>query len=190
MSTDNAPGDGGLFVGHDQSLTPDERARDEARRAVDAAIVRMARAAGTPVHQRPVFPDSTLTTADPEPLAGIGFALMLTDAARHQIHHCIKRARQDGAGWREIGQALRLQHEAEDRGVGLGEAAFEYAAGPPAQRLDRLWFGWTCPVCQRRVIDYGPEGGHPDDCESGHAEDCQRLAAAVAAYEAQWADED
>ncbi len=190
MSTDDAPGYGALFAAHEKSLSPAERARDEARRAVDAAILRMAHAAGAPVHQRPIFPDSTLTTTDTEPLAGIGFALMLTDAARHQIHRYIKRAREHGAGWREIGQALRLQHEAEERDGDLGEEAFEYAAGPPAQRYDRLWFGWTCPSCQQRITDYGPYNGHPDDCESGHADGCQRRAAAVAAYQARWDDVD
>ena len=189
MSTD-APDDGGLLAAHDESLTPDERAREEGRRAVDAAILRMARAAGTPVHQRPIFPDCTLTTADTEPLAGIGFALLLADSARQRVDRYIKRAREDGAGWREIGKALRLQQAAGERDGDLGAEAFEYAAGPPAQRLDRLWFGWKCPSCLGTITDYGPCGGHPDDCEHGHAGNCQRRAAAVTAYQAQWADEE
>lgn len=174
----------------DDALTPDERARQEARWAVNAAILRMAHAAGAPVHERPIAPGLRTTVSDAEPLAGIGFALMLTDAAANEIHRYIRRAREDGAGWREIGTALRLERDVEERGGDLGAAAFEYAAGPPAQRFDRLWFHWTCPVCQRPITDYGPYDSHPDDCESGHAEGCQRLAAAIAAYDAQWADEE
>jgi len=189
LSTDPT-GRSGAFAADDESETPDDRARDEARRAVNAAILQMAHAAGAPVQERRIFPDSTFTVTDPEPLAGIGFALMLTDHARQQIHRFIRRAREDGADWREIGTALRLQQAADEHDGDLGVAAFEYAAGAPAQRFDRMWFGWDCPACRGRVIDYGPYGGHPDDCESGHAEGCQRRAAAIAAYEARWTDED
>jgi hypothetical protein len=190
MSNDNAPDDGALSAAHEESQPPDERARDEGRRAVDAAIVRMARAAGAPVHERPIAVGYGITAPDTEPLAGIGFALMLTDAAGHEIHRYIQRARQDGAGWRQIGQALRLERDVQERGGDLGAEAFEYAAGSPAQRFDRLWFHWTCPACQQAITDYGPYDSHPDDCERGHADGCQRRAAAVAAYQAQWDDED
>ena len=120
MSTDNAPDGGALFGAHEQSLSPDEHTREESRRAVDAAILRMARAAGAPVHQRPIFPSSTLTTPDAGPLPGIRFTLMLQDAARHKIHDYLKRARQDGSSWQQIGKALRLEHVAEERGADLG----------------------------------------------------------------------
>ena len=56
MSTDDAPDGGALSGAHEQSLSPDEHTRQESRRAVDAAVLRMARAAGVPVHQRPIFP--------------------------------------------------------------------------------------------------------------------------------------
>lgn len=189
MTTDDAPDYGALYAAHEESLTPDERARNEGRRAVSATVLRMARAAGTHVHEREIAPGYGITAPDTEPLAGIGFALMLTDAARHEIHRYVRRAREDGAYWRQIGTALRLQHEAEEGGGDLGEVAFEYAAGPPAQRFDRLWFHWRCPSCQQTITDYGPYNGHPDDDEHGHAENCQRRAAAVAAYEARWDDE-
>jgi hypothetical protein len=190
MSTDDAPGHGALPAAHEQSQSPDEHARGESRRAVDAAIVRMARAAGEPVHQRPIVPGSTLTTPDTEPLPGIRFTLMLQDATRHRIHDYIKRARQDGSSWQQIGQALRLEHVAGERGASLGEAAFDYAArAERAQPADRLWFAWLCPACRAQVIDYGP-CGHPLDYQTGHADRCQRLAAAIASYQAQWAEED
>ena len=115
---------------------------------------------------------------------------MLHDAARHKIHDYLKRARQDGASWQQIGQALRLEHVAEERGADLGEAAFDYAAGADrGQPFDRLWFAWTCPACRAQVIEYGPYG-HPLDYQTGHADGCQRLAAALACYQAQRAQED
>ena len=189
MSTDDAPDHGALFASYEDSLTPDERAREEGRRAVNAAILRMAGAAGAPLHERPIVPDSAITVTDTDPLSGIGFALMLDGAARQKLYHYITLARQEGASWRDVGRALHLERVAEERGASLGEAAFEYAAGEPSQPYDRLWFSWTCPACQGHVIDYGPYD-HPADCERGHGEGCRRLAAAVAAWGAQWADED
>lgn len=56
-----------LFARHDQSLSPDERAREESRRAIDSTVLRMARAAQTGVHQRrPFGPESApLNWSDP-----------------------------------------------------------------------------------------------------------------------------
>ncbi len=93
--------------------------------------------------------------------------------------------------WRQIGEALRLGPVAEERGVSLAEAAFDYAAGAEhARPFETLSFAWTCPACRGFVLDRGPFGDHPVDGEPGHAEGCERLAAAVAAYEAEWAGED
>jgi hypothetical protein len=190
MSTEDAPGDGASFAAHGQSQSRDEHARQESRRAVDTAVLRMARAAGASVHQRPIFPDSTLTTSDTEPLPGIWFALMLQDAVRHKIHDYIKQGRQDGSSWQQIGKALRLEQVAGERGTGLGEAAFDYAAGADrVQPADRLWFAWTCLACGAQVIDCGPYG-HPLDYQTGHADGCKRLAADIAGYQARWAEED
>jgi hypothetical protein len=189
MSTGDAPGCGARFAATEQSQSPDERGRQEGRRAVDTAIVRMARAAGAPGHDRPIFPESILTP-DTEPLPGIRFVLVLQDAAWRKIHNYIKRARQDGSSWQQIGTALRLEHMADEHGTGLGQAAFDYAAGAErAQPFDRQWFAWTCPACGAQVVDYGPYG-HPLDYQTGHADRCQRLAAAIASYQAQWAEED
>jgi hypothetical protein len=176
---------------HDELRTPDERARDEARRYTDTAVLAMAREAGAEVGERPIWPGKTFTVRDVAPEAGIRFAVVLAGTARHKLHSYIKQARQDGLTWQQIGHALRLERTAEERGASLAEVAFEYAtdagrAGP----FDELSFGWTCPSCQQVVSDHGPYNGHPADCEPGHAEGCQRLAAAVAAYEAEWDDED
>jgi hypothetical protein len=174
------------------SLSPDERARQEVRRAVDASILRMARAAGAKICERPAWPGAGGSIVpEAEPAAGIGFALMLADAVRHKIHGYIKRAREDGLTWRQIGQALRLDRAAEERGVPLDDAAFGYAAGADRARpFETLSFGWTCPSCGGLVRDHGPDAGHPEDSEPGHAPGCGRQAAAVAAWDAQWLDED
>jgi hypothetical protein len=188
MNTDDGP----PFADYDKSLSPDERARQEGSRAVDAAILRMARAAGAEIRERPAWPGAVASiVAEAEPAAGIGFALMLADAARHEIHGYIKRGRQDGLTWRQIGQALHLDRDAGDRGVPLDDAAFGYAAGAEhARPFETVSFGWTCPSCGGVVIDYGPEAGHPEDSEHGHGPGCGRQAAAVAAWDARWADED
>jgi hypothetical protein len=150
----------------------------------------MARAAGAPVHDRPIFPDSTLTTPDTEPLPGIRFTLMLQDAARHKIHDYIKRARQDGASWHQIGKRCALSTWPKNAAPDMGEAAFGYAADAErGQPCDRLWFAWKCPACCAQVIEYGSHG-HPLDYQTGRADGCQRLGAAIASYQAQWAEED
>ena len=192
MSTDDDPGHDALPAIYEKSLSPDERARDEGRQAVNAAILRMARSAGAEITERPPWPGAVASTIyDVPPATGIQFASMLRDAARHKIHDYIRRARQDGLTWRQIGQALHLERDAEDRGVPLDDAAFGYAAGAEhAQPFETLSFGWTCPACGGIVIDYGPEAGHPEDSEHGHAPGCERQAAAVTAWDARWADED
>ena len=65
MSTDDAPDRGAPSGAHEQFPSPDEHTRKESRRAVEAAILRMARAAGAPIHQRPISSGSTLTTPTP-----------------------------------------------------------------------------------------------------------------------------
>lgn len=179
------------FGARPESRGQDEWARDEARQAVDAAVLRIARAADAEIREHPAWPGSVLTIHDTDPAAGIWFAVILQGYARQKIHSYIRQARQNGLGWAQVGQALRLAPAADERGASLAEAAFEYATDAEhARPFDTLSFGWTCPACGGFVTDYGPAGGHPDDCEQGHAEHCQRQAAAIAAYEAQWADED
>jgi hypothetical protein len=123
------------------------------------------------------------------PLANIRAARRVELAARGRAREHIRAARETGRTWHEIGAALDLGAEAADRGRSAGEAAYDFAAGEPLRQLDRRWFGWTCPACQGRILDRGPEAGHPVDAEEGHADGCERLAATVAAHDAEWADE-
>ncbi len=76
-------------------------------------------------------------------------------------------------GWhhrRQIGEALNLVTVAEERGLGLDEAALGCAAGAEhAQPFETLSFGWTCPSSGGFVRDRGPGAGPPEDAEPGHA---------------------
>ena len=70
---------------------------------------------------------------------------MLRDSAWQKIREYIKRARQDGMTWRQIGEALNLATVVEERSVGLAEAAFDYAADAEhARQFETLSFAWTC----------------------------------------------
>ena len=95
----------------------------------------------------------------------------------------VRRAREYGHSWRDIGTALGLDGASGD-GLSAAEAAYNQVAGEPAFRARS--FAWVCPGCRATVIDRGPEAGRPEDCEEGHAEGCIRLAATVATWNAQW----
>lgn len=153
-------------------------------RAARNAVLAAARSAGAEITDWPVPGMTSLTRQRAEPLAGIRAARSLERAALRVTGDYIRLAREDGLDWREIGAALGLEPDDGD----LAMAAWEYASGP-RYRMDPLYFYFTCPGCGQAVRDYGPHGGHPEDCEQGHAEDCTRMAEAVRAYKAQWEDE-
>ena len=74
----------------------------------------------------------------------------------------------------------------------IADAAFDFAAGDPNSHYARTYgrsFPWRCPACRSLVSDRGPCSGPLDD-EPGHQDGCQRLAAAVATWEAQWAEDE
>jgi hypothetical protein len=50
-------------------------------------------------------------------------------------------------------------------------------------------FYWTCRTRGQTISDRGPNGNHPEDDEGGHAEGYARLAATVAAWDAEWTHE-
>lgn len=170
-----------------ECLSPEERARQEAASAILAAILRMARAAGTEIQERPAWPGAASTIRYADPAAGIRFARILGDAARHCEHGYVQYARETGLTWEQVGAALSLE---ADHGRSPGEAAFEHVTDAEhARPFADLAFHWTCPACSQGVSDRGPYNGHPADCERGHADGCSRLAAAIAEYKAQWGDE-
>jgi hypothetical protein len=98
----------------------------------------------------------------------------------------IRRAREDGASWARIGEALGLADVAAQRGISLGWAAWEYAADATAYLPGQFRaFAWTCLECGEAIEDRGPSGRSPAEDEHGHGEACQRLAADVAGWVAQ-----
>lgn len=170
---------------------PDDAARDEGRSAIRSAILRMARAAGAQLHERPIWRDSSSTVQEPDPAAGIRFALMLRGAADNEVGQYIRRAREAGLNWRQVGEILNPALWAAQDDADLAAMAFEYVTGAAHRSpYETLSFGWDCAACGRTVSDRGPYEAHPADNEHGHAEDCSRLIAAVAAHYAQWADEE
>jgi hypothetical protein len=167
-------------------------ARDFARQAVHG----LARELGAQATSQPMFRHDPGSPAvrDYDPAAGMRAARAVELAARRMTRDYVKVARQDGMTWREIGETLGLSAPADWREGSVADAAFDFAAGPADSHYARTYgrsFGWTCPACLGVVSDHGPVQGPRDD-EPGHKDGCQRLAAAIAAWEAQWAalDED
>ena len=135
---------------------------------------------GVKVVRRPVIRgDSALgTTPQPEPLAGIHAATTLRHAASRAVAECARYAREDGKTWTEIGAAMEPAHGEDSAFLAV---ASQMGRGPT--------FAWPCPACGQTVIDYGPEAGSPEDQETGHGQGCTRLAAVIAAWNAQWEDD-
>jgi hypothetical protein len=123
-----------------------------------------------------------------EPAAGLRIARALEHAAARVARDYIRHARRTEVSWHEIGAALGLGPDANERGQALGEAAFGYAAGESGLPW-RASFGWTCPACGQSVTDRGPYEPNPEDNQDGHADGCARLAAGAAAYRT-WRDEE
>ena len=173
---------------------PDERAKQFAaiRDHAYQAVIGLARDCGAEFTTRPMFPDSDLTVRDLEPLAGARAARDIELGARHAAGEYIRHAREAGHSWDQIGQALGVapNAEANQAGLSVAEAAYSYAAGSPytdtAVRYGRS-FVWRCRSCDQAISDRGLIAGPADD-ELGHTGDCPRLAAAVAEWDAGWAE--
>jgi hypothetical protein len=118
----------------------------------------------------------------PEPAAEIRIAMALTAEGRRYCLYAIQRAREDSLTWHAVGEALGF---ADDPGPGMtsvAERAFHYAARDLG---DGPSFTWCCPSCGSFISDGGPEIPLPD-AERGHAAGCERFAAAMRAWDAQW----
>ena len=166
---------------------PDERAR--AAGAARRAITGLASDRGAQVTTRPIVPGSDITIRDVEPLAGARAARDIELGSRHAAREYIRTAREAGHGWDKIGQALGLTPggDADQEGLTIGEAAYTYAAGRPD--TEAPWqprsFTWRCRSCEQAISDRGLIAGPADD-ELGHTGSCQRLAAAIADWDASW----
>ena len=161
-------------------------ARDAARRAAFS----LARDSGAQIITRPTYPRAVTTVRDVEPLAGLASSREVELAARHTARSYIRDAREAGHSWHDIGTAMGIVPggDADQAGETIAEAAYTYAAGQPdtdtARRYGRS-FIWTCRSCDHVIGDRGLANGPADD-EHGHAESCLRLAATVAAWDAEW----
>lgn len=157
-------------------------ARDEAR----TATIRLARRRGAQLITGP--PGRERVPADIEPLGGASAARDLELAARRAARDYVRRAREAGHGWEQIGLALGVapNADADQAGLTIGEAAYTYAAGSPctdhAMKYGRS-IGWRCRSCDQAITDRGLIAG-PADNEPGHTGDCTRLAADVAEWNA------
>jgi hypothetical protein len=96
----------------------------------------------------------------------------------------VKRARDEGIGWRAIGDALGLAQDGQRTGYDLAVAAYEQVAGEPDGYRDRSFY-YTCAACEQGISDRGPYESHPEDVERGHAAGCTRLAADLTAWQLQ-----
>ena len=166
------------------------RVADIARQHARLAILSTVRETGGQTVTRPVFrdrPDLDMTLTEPEPIAGLQASAVVGHALRRITCEYVRRAREDGHSWPEIGAALGLDRASGDD-LSAAEAAYDQVAGEPSFRSRA--FAWTCPACHGTVIDRGPEAGRPQDCEEGHADGCPRLAAAITAWDASWNTED
>ena len=171
------------------SLEAREKAVSAARQAARHAAVGLAREQGAQVISRPAFRGAQGIIQDVEPFAGLRAAREVELGARHTARGYIRDAREAGHTWQQIGTALDLTPggEADLDGGTAAEAAYSYAAGSPgpeaAWRYGRS-FSWTCGSCEGLISDRGLCNGPADD-ERGHADGCARLAATIAAWDAE-----
>lgn len=168
--------------------TPDEKARTEARRAVRAAVVTMARTAGAGTEARPAWPGSHLTGHQPGAADGLRFALIVEAAATYHAREYVRLGRQEGLSWRQLGEIIAPAKGGGGEEDGLADAAFMWAVSSWPPWAD-LWVVWDCPACLATIRDHGPYEADPRNAEAGHDDGCARLADAVAAYDAEWGDE-
>jgi hypothetical protein len=163
----------------------------DARGEIRTALHRLVAESGGQMVRRPVFrdrPSADWMRDEPEPLAGIRAAVALEHEARRAIAESARYAREDGISWEQIGETLIPAHPRVE-GSSRAEAAFARLSWSYDQWQSPS-FNWTCPACLQLIRDYGPGiGGHPSEIEEGHAESCERLAATVAAWNAQREDE-
>ena len=148
--------------------------------AAAAAVARIARDLGAQVVPEGSDPAQLLASA-----AALRIARQVELAARTEVGRQIRRAREDGLSWHEIGALLDLGPLAAEGGTSVAQYAFDYCVGPhpAAPWFDPPVFTWTCPACGQTVGDRGPVLMPAAD-EKGHADRCARLAADQAEWQA------
>jgi hypothetical protein len=168
------------MTGHDENASSADQRASGARQAARREAFRLARDSGAQTVTRPMFRgEKEPTVRDVEPLAGARAARDLESAARGTARDYIRQAREAGHGWDQIGQALGLGPGAGQDCATPGDAAYTYATG--TRRDDPPWEPRSF---DQPIADCGLIQGPADD-EPGHARHCPRLAAAVAAWNAE-----
>ena len=138
------------------------------------------------IERRQRYDGDTYPEPVPTPLAGLQAADWVVQRAGQEIHQHVRRAREAGHSWEQIGQALDMRPV---DGRSVAESAYERVAGRPASwSFGSPSFTWRCPACGRVISDRGPYESHPDDNQPGHAKDCSRLATELARWRASWDD--
>jgi hypothetical protein len=165
-----------------------EHAHAIAASRIQALIVDMVRdvQGDDAIERRPRYDGDKYPGPTPTPLAGVQAADWVVKRAGREIYEHVRRAREAGHSWEQIGQALDMRPV---DGRCVAEAAYERVAGRPADwSLSGPSFTWRCPACGRVISDRGPYESHPDDNQPGHAKDCPRLATELARWRASWDD--
>jgi hypothetical protein len=148
--------------------------------AAAAAVAQIARELGAQVVPEGADPAQLLA-----PAAALRVARQVELAARAEVGRQIRRAREDGLSWHEIGGLLGFSPLAADSRTSVAQYAFDYCVGPSsaAPWFDPPVFAWTCPACGQMIRDRGPVLMPAAD-EKGHADGCGRLAAVQAEWQA------
>ena len=152
----------------------------QASQAAAAAVARIARRTGselTPVPAAAAHPQA--------PADALRIARQLEHAARAEVRVHVRRAREAGLSWHEVGALLGFGDLPAGIGPTVAEMAFDYTTGP---RTVHAWFPappvfrWDCLGCGQAIADHGPARG-PGCDQDGHTDGCQRLAAEAADWE-------
>lgn len=146
--------------------------------AAAAAVEQIARELGAEAVPEGADPGQLLA-----PAAALRVARQVELAARAEVGVQVRRAREDGLSWHEIGGLLDFGPLAASADMSVAQYAFDYVTGPhpAAPWFDPPVFGWTCPACGQMIRDRGPVLMPAAD-EAGHADGCQRRAAAQAEW--------
>jgi len=154
--------------------------QDELAEAAAAAVAQMARQLGSEV-----LPDGSDSAQLLAPAAALRVARQVELAAHAEVGVHIRRAREDGLSWHEIGGLLQFGPLAAASDMSVSQYAFDYCVGPQGARpwFDPPVFTWTCPACGQMIRDRGP-ALMPAADEKGHADGCRRLTACQAGWQA------
>jgi hypothetical protein len=153
---------------------------EELAAAAAEAVARIGRQLGAEVVPEGADPAQLLA-----PAAALRVSRQVELAARREVGVHIRRAREDGLSWHEIGGLVGFGPLAADADVSVASYAFDYTVGPRsrARGSTRQCSRGSARRAGRMISDRGPVIMPAAD-EAGHADGCGRLAAAMAEWQA------